>query len=346
MARRARPTRDSLNPEFIHQIMYSFAPSRVLFAAVRLAMFSAIAAGKHTAGQIARKTKCDERGTRMLLDALVACKLLNKKIGERSTEYHLTKLAAKFLIPQSPDYIGDMIEHDTMWAAWHHLPASVQSGQPVQRVNDEAVRVHFFPALVRSLHIITREPARRTAQILLAGRRRKGLRVLDVACGSGVWGIAIAEQYQEARVTAQDFESTLCETRTYVERHGLSGRFDYLPGDMNQVDFGCGKYDVVVLGHILHIEGEKSSRSLLKRVSRALRPGGRVIIAEMVPNDRRTGPQFPVFFALNMLLNTAIGDTYSLSEYRQWLKSAGMSDVQSVEAGSHSPVIIATKSGR
>jgi ubiquinone/menaquinone biosynthesis C-methylase UbiE len=144
-------------------------------------------------------------------------------------------------------------------------------------------------------------------------------------------------------VTGQDFQSTLDETRKYVQQHGLGSRYHYLAGDLNEVDLGSNEYDVVFLGHILHIEGEESSRRLLQRVSRALRPGGRVVIAEMVPNDARSGPPFPIFFALNMLLNTQLGDTWTLAEFRAWLKAAGFSRIEALNVGSHSPVIIATK---
>lgn len=342
---RPRPT---ITPEPLHQVMYSFVPSRVMQSALRLGVFTALAGAKgqavaRTAAQVARATHCDARGMRMLLDALVACQLAAKKKAASQTVYSLTAVSQQFLVPSSEDYIGAMFEHDTMWDTWQQLAEAVRSGQPAQRVNDESLRAKFFPVLVRSLHVINREPARRTAAALLANRKAAdGLRALDIACGSGVWGIALAEADRRAQVTAQDFPTTLEETRKFVERHGVASRFRYHPGDLNQVDLGAGEYDVAFLGHILHIEGERSSRRLLKRVARALRPGGRVVIAEMVPNDARTGPPFPVFFALNMLLNTQIGDTWTLAEYRQWLREAGFRRVEAIEVGSHSPVIIGT----
>jgi ubiquinone/menaquinone biosynthesis C-methylase UbiE len=349
-AKRRRIKRDTsphqLTPEPLHQVMYSFVPSRVMQTALKLGVFAVLGRGAATADVLAAATKCDGRGMRMLLDALAACELASKKRIASKTVYAATPVSRQFLVPSSGDYIGTMFEHDTMWDTWQSLATAVRTGRPVQRVNDESVRANFFPTLVRSLHVINREPARRTAAELLGkGKARKrGLRVLDVACGSGVWGIALAEADRAAKVTGQDFQSTLNETRQYVEKHGLQDRYSYLPGDLNEVNLGTGEFDVVFLGHILHIEGEESSRRLLKRVSRALRPGGRVVIAEMVPDDARTGPPFPIFFALNMLLNTERGDTWTLAEYREWLQSAGFSNVKAVNVFSHSPVIIATKS--
>ena len=76
---------------------------------------------------------------------------------------------------------------------------------------------------------------------------------------------------------------------------------------------------------------------------RALRPGGRIAIVDMIPNDSRTGPMFPLIFALNMLANTESGDTYSLAEYRQWLTEAGFARVSTFDIGSHSPLIVGHK---
>lgn len=331
-----------LNPELVHRIMYSFAPSRVLFAGVRLSVFSHMASGKNTPDEIARAAKSSPRGIRMLLDALVACQLVTKK-NSREPQYRLTPLAAKFLVRESPDYMGSMIEQDKMWDSWEHLPDSIRTGKPVHRVGDQKFGAHFFPNLVRSLHVISREPARRAARVLGAGVSHKGLRVLDIACGSGVWGITIAEADRQARVTAQDFPAILKETRKYVRRHALQDRYEYLPGDLKAVAFGAERYDVAVLGHILHIEGERSSRQLFRTLHRALRPGGRIVIAEIIPNDQRTGPPFPVFFALNMLLNSEVGDTYTIAEYRNWLTEAGFTRIKTVDIGAHSPLIVASK---
>lgn len=326
-------------PELLHQISFSFVPSRVLAAAVQLDVFSHIAAGKKTADAIARAAKANQRGMRMLLDALTGLELLAK----RNNEYSLAPIAARFLVRKSPDYMGAILEQDGLYEGWMHLADVIRTGKPVRRVEEEEKATQFFPILVSTLHILNRDPARRTAQVLGAGSARKPLSVVDVACGSGVWGIAMAEAFPQARITAQDFGAMLDQTRKYVQRHGLEDRFDYLPGDLKQVDFGKERFDVALLGNIVHSEGERSSRNLLRKLYRALRPGGKLAIIDMIPNDKRTGPPFPLFFALNILVNTEAGDTYTLAEYKQWLNDAGFSRVKTADIGSHSPLIVGIK---
>ncbi len=112
---------------------------------------------------------------------------------------------------------------------------------------------------------------------------------------------------------------------------------------MKEVDFGENRYDLALLGNIVHSEGEESSRDLFKRLYRALKSGGRVAIIDMIPNNERTGPPFALIFALNMLVNTEKGGTYTLEEYTRWLSDAGFKRVESADIQSHSPLIICYK---
>ncbi len=321
------------------QLQFSFAQSRILTTALQLRVFSHIAAGNGTCAAIARAAGASERGTRMVLDALVALDLLDKK----DDAYTLPSFSANHLVRESPDYMGYIMESEALWTAWNHLTESVRTGKPYVAIDQEREAEEFFPVLVRGLHVTNREPARRLAEALGAGRSRRGLRVLDVACGSGVWGIAVAQADPETRLTAQDFPAMLELTRQFLDRHGVTARCDFLPGDVKSVDFGEARYDLVLLGNIVHSEGERSARDLFKRLHRALRPGGRIAILDMIPNSNRTGPLFPLLFALNMLVNTDDGGTYTLAEYTQWLNAAGFHQIETVDIGSHSPAIIATR---
>ena len=123
---------------------------------------------------------------------------------------------------------------------------------------------------------------------------------------------------------------------------GLADRFQFSAGDLLDADFGSG-HTIATLGHILHSEGEQRSRALLKRVFEALGPGGTIAIQEFLVNDDRTGPPQGLIFAVNMLVNTDNGNTYSVKEIGEWLKSAGFVNVRTIEAPGPSPIILATK---
>jgi 3-hydroxy-5-methyl-1-naphthoate 3-O-methyltransferase len=131
-------------------------------------------------------------------------------------------------------------------------------------------------------------------------------------------------------------------TQRIVQKFGMSDRFDYIAGDIGKVDFGSG-YDIAILGHILHSEGEERSRALLKKTAGALKRGGTIAIGEWLVNDERTEPLGSLMFAVNMLVNTERGDTFSFNEVKRWLEEAGFEDARTVEAPGPSPLVLATK---
>lgn len=323
-------------PEPLMQMQFAMAASRVLMVGTALDVFTDIAKGKKTAKAVAQASGASERGVRMLLDALTAFQLLSKK--KKKDSYELSPVAAEYLVKGKDSYMGHMLENDSMWSAWTHLGEVVLSGRPLKKVHEKKDAESFFPTLVRSLHVTNRGPALRTAEVLEGCKK-----VLDVACGSGIWGISLAEREKEARVTASDFPALLEVTKEYAKKHGVADRFEYVPGDLKTTDYGKGRFDGAILGNIVHSEGEKSSRALFKKLHAALVPGGKLAIVDMIPNEERTGPPFPVLFALNMLLHTETGDCYTLGEYRSWLEDAGFKRVETADIGSHSPLVVAVK---
>lgn len=332
-----------MTPQTLMQMHMGMGVSRVLTASLRHAVFSHLAAGRETAALVAAAAGTDPRATRMLLDALVTLGFL----GKAGEQYRLTPESRAYLVRESADYVGALMETDDLWNAWAALPDVVRTGRPAVMVERQAPAEAFFPTLIKSLHVLNREPAHRLAAALGAGGAARGLRVLDIGAGSAVWSIAVAEADREARVTAQDYPGVLKETARFVAQHGLAARYDYLAGDLKEVDFGADRFDLAILGNIVHSEGEASSRRLFARLHTALAAGGRLAILDFFPNDERSGPPPAVLFALNMLVNTEHGDTFTVAEYRAWLTAAGFASVETVDIGEAgvmpAPAVIATK---
>jgi len=169
------------------------------------------------------------------------------------------------------------------------------------------------------------------------------VRVLDLGAGSGVWGIAHAHSSPQVTVTAVDWAGVIEVTKKTVRRFGLLERFTFVPGDLLEADFGTG-HSLATIGHILHSMGAESSKILLKKAHAALAPGGSIAIAEFLVNPERTGPVNGLIFAVNMLVNTDKGDTFSFEEISEWLRDAGFSDIRTLPGPGPSPLILAAKS--
>ncbi|HYP27884.1 MAG TPA: methyltransferase [Blastocatellia bacterium] len=333
-------TQPNLTPQQITEDLWAAWKTQALIAGIELGVFTHISEGKRTAKEIAKAARASLRGMQSLLDALVGVGYLNRK-GER---YGLEPISERFLVSTKETYMGGMaFSTKIVWDSWGHLAESVRTGRPVQTVDTAEGGREFFPKLVSGIFPASYAAARATVAALPEKARGKIRNILDVAAGSGAWSLAFAQAIPEARVTVIDYPEVTPITRQYVEQFGAADRYDYIEGNLREIDFGRGLYDLVILGHIIHSEGEKWGKRLVKKSHKALNDGGQLLIAEMVPNDARTAPAIPLLFGLNMLLHTDEGGVYTMREYREWLKGSGFRSVRTIDAPAPSPIIMATK---
>jgi ubiquinone/menaquinone biosynthesis C-methylase UbiE len=328
-------------PERLMQLTWGYAPPLILEAAVKHGFFDLLDRGPRTAEEVSNETSTSLRGARIVLDALVGLEFLAKDSTQR---YALTLESATFLVSTKPGYRGGMLRHITkqLLPQWMQLTEIVRTGQPTMVVNEQGPGAEFFEEFVEDLFPMGYLAAQRLGQELGLPGSTGPKSVLDLATGSGVWGVGLAQSSPNVRVTAVDWPGVLPATRRVISRFDLTDRFHLVPGDLMEVDFGSD-HDIATLGHILHSEGAERSRELLKKTFNALRPGGTIAIAEFVPNDERTGPPMPLIFAVNMLVNTTQGDVFTFGEISAWLREAGFVNPRQLEAPAPSPLILATK---
>jgi ubiquinone/menaquinone biosynthesis C-methylase UbiE len=329
-----------VTPERIMQFAWGYVPPLVLEAAIRHRVFDVLDGGPKTISEVREATGASERGLVAIMNALVGMDFLAKEHGR----FSLTPESSAFLVSTKPGFHGGMIRHcsEQLIPKWLHLNKVVETGRPEKAVNQEETGADFFQQFVNDILPLSYPAAQSLSRHLLANGAGPEVRVLDLAAGSGVWGIAMAQGAEKVSVTAVDWPEVIPVTRETVGRFGLADRFSFIAGDLLQVDFGSG-HTIATLGHILHSEGEERSRALLKKTFGALAPGGTIAIAEFLVNEDRTGPLNGLFFAVNMLVNTDTGDTYSLKEIGSWLKEAGFTQVRTLESPGPSPLVLATK---
>ena len=323
------------------QMAWGYAAPLMLEAGVRNGVFDLLDGGPRTLEEVARETGASERGLRMLLHALTAFEILRR---DREGRFALAPDAAAFLVKGKPGYLGGLIRHTStqLLPAWMNLSEIVKTGKPARGVNQESVGAKFFHEFVNDIFPLSYGAAQALAQESNFGASGEPVRVLDLAAGSGVWGITLAESSPRVNVTAVDWPGVLDITRANVERRGLRGRFAFIGGDLATADFGRG-YDMAVLGHILHSEGEPRGRALLRKTFEALAPGGTIVIQEFLVEQDRSGPPMGLLFALNMLVNTDAGDTWSFEELAGWLKDARYGQIRKLNSPGPSPLILANR---
>ncbi len=335
------PVTTPVTPERIMQLAWGYVPPLVLEAAIRHRIFDLLDGGPKTVSEIKKETGASERGLSAVMNALVGLNFLAK---DKQGYFSLTPESSTFLVSTKPSFQGGMLRHgsEQLIPKWLHLNKIVLTGEPAAAVNKEEAGGDFFQQFVNDILPLSYPAAQTLSRHYNANGAGAAVRVLDLAAGSGVWGIAMAQGSEKVSVTAVDWPEVIPVTRKTVARFGLADRFSFVEGDLLQADFGSG-HNLATLGHILHSEGRERSQALLKKTFQALAPGGTIAIAEFLVNEDRTGPLNALFFAVNMLVNTETGDTYSFEEISSWLKAAGFTDARTLDAPGPSPLILATK---
>jgi hypothetical protein len=335
------PKAAPVTPERIMQLAWGYIPPLMLEAAIRNRVFDLLDGGPMTLAEVSSATGASERGLTALMNALVGLDFLARTDDGL---YSLTPESSLFLVRSKPGFQGGIILHtsEQLLPKYLNLNQIVASGKPAAAVNRESDGGEFFRNFVVDIFPMSYPSAQVLGQALGLPKADGPVRVLDLAAGSGVWGIALAQSSAHVTVTAVDWPEVLPVTRATVERFGLSGRFSFVEGDLLSADFGA-EHTVATLGHILHSEGEERSRALLAKTYEALASGGTIAIAEFLVNADRRGPVVGLFFAINMLVNTENGNTYSFEEIAGWLAGIGFINARLVEAPGPSPLILAEK---
>jgi ubiquinone/menaquinone biosynthesis C-methylase UbiE len=340
MAKKTR-RKKQVTPERLMELSFAYAPPLIISAGVSNHVFDSLEDGAKTPEQVAEKTGASARALRILMNALAGLNLLKK---DRHGKYSLTPESAAFLLSKNPGthagFFGTIAPQ--IISRWLRLSDIVREGRPAVAVNQETEGTEFFSQLVENIIPLSYPPAQKLADHLKVAKTKNDIRVLDLAAGSGIWGIALAQKSPRVRVAAVDWAGMIPTTKRITQKFGVGDRFNYVEGDILEANFGSG-YDIATLGHILHSEGEDRSRQLLAKTFRALISGGTIAIAEWLVNDHRTKPLPSLMFAVQMLVNTEKGDTFSFNEIKNWLEGAGFKKVRKVEAPGPSPLILATK---
>jgi ubiquinone/menaquinone biosynthesis C-methylase UbiE len=335
--RRGKP----VTAERLMELSFAYAPPLIISAAVSNKVFDSLENAAKTSEQVAEETGASARALRILMNALVGLYLLKK---DRQGKYSLTRESAAFLLSSKlgthAGFFGTIAPQ--IISRWLRLSDIVREGRPAVAVNQETEGTEFFSQLVERIIPMSYPPAQKLGDHLKVAKTKDEIRVLDLAAGSGIWGIALAQKSTRVQVTAVDWAGMIPTTKRITQQFGVGDRLNYVEGDILEVNFGSG-YDIATLGHILHSEGEDRSRQLLARTFHALKSGGTIAIAEWLVNDDRTKPLPSLMFAVQMLVNTEKGDTFSFNEIKKWLEEAGFKKVRKLDAPGPSPLILATK---
>jgi 2-polyprenyl-3-methyl-5-hydroxy-6-metoxy-1,4-benzoquinol methylase len=328
------------SPDLFFDTVQAYQRTAALRAAIELGLFTAIADGAHTVPALAAKCQASERGIRILCDFLTIVGFLVKTGGS----YQLTPDSAVFLNAHSPAYMGgtmaflgstDVVRH------FDDLANTVRRGSIPKDDSTVADDNPVWETFARAMVPMMMPSAQAIAEILEVAAAGP-IKVLDVAAGHGIFGIALAQRNPQAEIVATDWAGVLKVATEHAAKMGVGARHTVVAGDAFTVDWGTG-YDVALMTNFLHHFDTATCVTLLKKVAASLNPGGRVAVLEFVPNDDRVSPPGTAVFAMQMLGGTPSGDAYTLAELTAMLKAAGFNTVSGHPLQGPQTVVVGTK---
>ena len=326
-------------PDEILGMANSFWMSAILKAGIELDVFSEIAVGNDTVEKMTSSIKASERGVRILLDALCAIGIISKAEGK----YLLTPAADQFLVKGKDSYMGYAaftILRD--WEALGRIAEAVRKGSLIVDAYGadsevwEDVAIGLTPSGFATASLI--------GDVLGIGAKMEpGVKVLDLACGSGVYGYVLLQRDPKATVTDIDWGNVLKVAQKAARDMGVADRVIYKPGDMLSIDYGEEEFDIAIVSNILQAFDPETNKMILSKICKALKPGGTVVIHDIVPDEERSQAIRALIFAVYMLLVSTGGDAYTLSEFESWLGDTGFENVTTHGVPGGTTLIMATK---
>lgn len=284
----------------------------ILGSARREGILEAIADRSRSADEVAKELGASPRAVYALLSALVELGVL----AEDENRFRLLQDHRGPLLDRShPDYAGGLIVHRfELIRKWGRMPEILKTGSPIDDEPTEGPQGK--ETFIYSMRRLARPGVRAVADLLLS-RLPENPHILDIGGGPGTYAEAFTEG--GARVTVLDLPEVIELMKEHLAAAGLSA----VGGDFNE-GLPEGPFDAVYLGSVSHIYGPEENQALIKRVAETLAPGGLIAIRDFIRGVSRGA----ALFAVNMVVNTDSGDTYTEEQYRGWLDAAGFEGIE------------------
>ncbi|MCP4229437.1 MAG: methyltransferase domain-containing protein [bacterium] len=329
------PRRESAPEDEIILIARGFMGSRILFAGYELGIFTELEEGGKSSEDVARKIDSDPRATNRLMHALVALGLLEKD----SDLFYNSPGASQCLVEGKTEYLSNLQHTIYTFSGWTTLTEAVRQGTSVYECPGGEEGEKRTAAFIEAMDYLSK----RRAKGLISHLDLTGVgRVLDVGGGSGENAMEFARTGDDVEVTVFDLPDVVHLTDGYIERAGLSERVRTVAGDYHCDGLG-DSYDMVLLSQIIHSNSPDENAELIQKCADALNEGGRLVIQDFIVDEDRSGPPWAVVFALNMLVATETGDTYTENEMGDVMTRAGFSDIERIDTDFGTTLIIGVR---
>jgi precorrin-6B methylase 2 len=310
------------------QLATGYWNSAVLLSANELNLFSLLAEGPLPVAQIAIRLQCDPHSLVRLLDACVGMGLLTREERPSQPVYANTQTGAAFLVQGQPGYLGEALRWSAaQYAAWGDLTTAVRNNAPVQPAS---LHLGGDPQATRTFVLGMHNRALATAHGVLPYLDfAQTHKLLDVGGGPATYAVLLAQKYPQLQIIVLDLPEVIAIAQELIQQAGgeHAARIHTRAGNATTEGYGSEEFDGVLFSGVLHQMDTKTIADMLRRAWQALRPGGRVVISDIMLESTKTQPVFAALFSLQMLLTSEGDGVFAASECVEWLEQAGYGDI-------------------
>ncbi len=286
---------------------------RILLTAAELDLFALLEPGPLSAEQVANRAKADLRGMTILLDAVAAIGLLSK----REDRYHCEPDLAALLSGSGPGSVLPMVLHSaSQWNKWSDLTGIVRGEIEPGRHPRTPQTLRAF---IEAMDVVA---SARAEPVVAAVKPGSAKRLIDVGGGPGTFTKAFLNAVPQMKATLFDQPDVVEIARARLHAAGLLDRVTLVGGDF-EIDELPGGHDLALVSAIIHQNSHQQNIELYRKVLPALLPGGRIVVRDHIMQPDRTRPPRGAVFAVNMLVSTSGGNSYTFDEIRDGLIQAG-----------------------
>ena len=302
--------------ESLLELSRSYQAAAIIGAAADLDLFSSVAPAPASAADLARRLRCQPRGLTILLDALVALRLLAKS----GDHYRLPSIVGDHLTPEGPQTVLAMAQHQAnCLRLWVQLAQVVKMGRPARRIPSVRGEAGDKESFIGAMDNIA---APNADHVIRAIRPLLFRKLLDVGGASGTWALAFLRACPAAEATIFDLPHVIPMARRRLAAARMQRRVRLVAGDFMKDPLPPGA-DLAWVSAIVHQNSRAQNRELFAKVFQALVPGGRIAIRDILMEANHTQPVAGALFAVNMLVATQGGGTFTFAELREDMAAAG-----------------------
>jgi SAM-dependent methyltransferase len=321
--------------EFL-EMVNAFRISRIILTAHELNIFTLLKDGPLNSQAVAKAIGTSERATDRLMNALVPIGLLKKS----GSSFSNTDFSKRFLIQGQPGFMGGLTHIVKLWKTWSTLTDAVKAGTSVaMQESISGQEDAWIESFIAAMHSRAIQQAKEVAAVLDLSQART---ILDIGGGSGAFTFEFIRENPEIQGTIFDLPNVINLTKKYIASEGFEHSVKTIAGDYLKDKFGYD-FDLVFVSAVLHINSPDENRLLIKKCAEALNPGGQLVILDHIMNEDRTDPAVGAIFAINMLVGTEKGDTYTEKEIKSWLQEARLKYIRRKDTPQGSTMMIGVK---